>query len=197
MELARRSGVGALRVAVVVADLPAQRDGRTDGGLRHRVGRVARGVPHGDTQLGRGREVDVVRAGRRHADQPQAGQPLQRRAVEYDLVGDDDVRLAAAVQNLCGVGRLVTSVGAQCPDGGEVGAAEAVLVQKNDVRSHGVLFFVCFSIRCPARSDGTCLRDRRFVARAGRSLRAYACSSSPSRSRTTTEAQPMPNRAGM
>lgn len=112
-----------------------------DGGLRHGVGRVAHGVLHRDALFGRGVEVDVVHARCRHADQPQAGKPAEGFAAENHLVGDHRVGFAAAADDLLAGRGPVTRVIAQRADGPEVGASEAVLVQKYDVRLHILCVF--------------------------------------------------------
>ena len=137
MELLSGGGVGAaLDVTVVIDDVAAQCDGRSEGGFGHGVRRVACGVLYLDPQLGRGFEVDVVGAGGGHADQPQPGQGPKRFAAQDHLVGDYHVGFAAAVGKLFGRRAGVTLVFAQGLEPAEVGASECVLVQKYDVRFH-------------------------------------------------------------
>lgn len=71
-----------------------------------------------------GLEVDVVHAGRRHADQPQAGKLPEGFAAENHLVGDHHVGFAAAVGDLFAGRGPITRVVAQRADGPEVGVAE-------------------------------------------------------------------------
>ena len=137
MELLSGGGVGAaLDVTVVIDDVAAQCDGRSEGGFGHGVRRVACGVLYLDPQLGRGFEVDVVGSGGGHADQPQPGQGPKRFAAQDHLVGDYHVGFAAAVGKLFRRRAGVTLVFAQGLEPAEVGASECVLVQKYDVRFH-------------------------------------------------------------
>lgn len=142
-----RSCICGLDVAVVIDRLSQQADGRADGGLRHGVGRVAHGIFHRNAQFGRGLEVDVVHAGRRHADQPQAGELSEGFAAENHLVGDHHVGFAAAVGDLFADRGPITRVVAQRADGPEVGVAERVFVQKYDVRLH----ILCVFVNCVRR----------------------------------------------
>ena len=135
------SGVFALHVAVVIDRLAQQGDRRADRGFGHRVGRVPHGVAHGDAPFGGGLEVDVVHARRRHADQPQAGQPFERIAAHGHLVRDRHLRVAAAFGCLLAARGRVTRVVAQRADRREVGAAEAVFVEKYDFRFHLPCFY--------------------------------------------------------
>ena len=158
----------ALDIAVVVDDVPPQGDGRPEGGFGYGVRRVARGVPDGDAQLSRGVEVDVVHARGGYADQAQPGECGERLAAHHDFVGDDDFGIAAAIRDLVRRGRAVTRVPAQLVQAGQVGTPEGVLVQKYDVRFH---WRMCLWFCCQ--------------------------SISPISVRIATEAQPMPNSAGM
>ena len=140
MVLQGRSGVGGFDIIVVIDHLPQQPDGRADGGFCHGMGRITHGVLHRDALFFRRVEVDVVHARRRRADQPQTGELPKGLAAEDHLVGNHYVGFAAAVDDLIAGGRFVTRVAAQRTDGPEVGASEAVFVQKYDVRLHILVF---------------------------------------------------------
>ena len=61
-------------------DVAAQREDQRERVLGHRVDRIAADVADRDAARGAGRLVDAVGAGRRHRDELQRRQALQRRA---------------------------------------------------------------------------------------------------------------------
>ena len=128
VKLSLGSRILRLDIAIVVADLPHQRKGRSDGCFRYGMGRVAYGVFHRDALFGSGFEVDVIHPRASDANHPQLWQRLHCLTVERHLVGDDDFGFAAAVDHLVTSGGFVARVVAQGFDSGQVGSAETVSV---------------------------------------------------------------------
>ena len=75
-------------LALVIGQSGRQGQQQHQGVLGHRGGAVALAIAHGDTELARRFQVDVVGAGGRHQHQFQIRAGLQGRGVQVDLVAD-------------------------------------------------------------------------------------------------------------